>query len=64
MAHSLTKDFDLSGGQIENISRKRTVDLIITGNEPTDEQMREYCMGEMMNSQQEKRVKMGFDQSA
>ena len=64
MAHSLAKDFDLSGGQIENISRKRTVDLIITGNEPTDEQMREYCMGEMMNSQQEKRVKIGFNQSA
>lgn len=60
-AHSLAKDFDLSGGQIENISRKCTVDFIITGNEPTDEQMREYCMGEMMNSQQGKRVKIGFN---
>ena len=60
LAHSLARDFDLSGGQIENIARKRTVELILTGNEPSEEQMREYCQGEMINSKQDKRVKIGF----
>ena len=59
-AHSLARDFDLSGGQIENIARKRTVELILTGNEPSQEQMREYCHGEMISSKQEKRTRIGF----
>ena len=59
-AHSLAKDYDLSGGQIENVARKRTVELILSGNEPTPEQMREYCEGEMLNAKQDKRVKIGF----
>jgi hypothetical protein len=59
-AHSLAKEFDLSGGQIENVARKRTVELILSGEEPSEEQIREYCMGEMVNSKQDKRVKIGF----
>lgn len=59
-ARSLAKDYDLSGGQIENIARKRTVELILSGNEPTLDQMREYCSGEILNSKQEKRARIGF----
>ena len=59
-AHSLAKEFDLSGGQIENVARKRTVELILSGEEPSEEQIREYCMGEMVNSKQDKRAKIGF----
>lgn len=59
-AHSLAKEYDLSGGQIENVARKRTVELILSGNEPSESQMREYCMSEMMNSKQDKRTKIGF----
>jgi hypothetical protein len=59
-AHSLAKEFDLSGGQIENVARKRTVELILSGEEPSEEKIREYCMGEMVNSKQDKRVKIGF----
>ena len=47
---SLAMDFDLSGGQIENISRKRTVELIFSGNEPSEEQIREYCVDEIIDS--------------
>ena len=61
VAHSLAKDFDLSGGQIENISRKRTVELILSGKEPSEEQIREYCAGEMIISSQEKRARIGFN---
>ena len=59
-ARSLARDYDLSGGQIENIARKRTVELILSGNEPTLDQMREYCTGEILNSKQEKRARIGF----
>ena len=57
---SLAKDFDLSGGQIENISRKRTVELILSGNEPSDDMIREYCMSEIMESRHDKRPRIGF----
>ena len=59
-AGSLARDFDLSGGQIENIARKRTVELILSGNEPTEQQIREYCQSEAMDSRAEKRRKIGF----
>ena len=59
-ALSLAEDFDLSGGQIENVARKRTVELILTGNEPSAGQIREYCISESLNSKTETRRKIGF----
>ena len=59
-AHSLAAEFDLSGGQIENIARKRTVELILSGNEPSENMIREYCRNESLNSRQVKRNKIGF----
>lgn len=60
LARTLAKDYDLSGGQIENVVRKRTVELILSGKEPSEKLIREYCMGEMLDSKQDKRVKIGF----
>jgi SpoVK/Ycf46/Vps4 family AAA+-type ATPase len=60
-ACSLARDFDLSGGQIENIARKRTVELILSGKEPTEQQIREYCHSEAMDSRAEKRRRIGFN---
>ena len=59
-AMSLATEFDLSGGQIENIARKRTVELILSGEEPTLEKLREYCVCETINSQYGKVGKIGF----
>ena len=59
-AESLSKDFDLSGGQIENVSRKRTVELILTGVEPSEEMIREYCRTETLNDKQTSRQRIGF----
>ena len=59
-AQALATEFDLSGGQIENIARKRTVELILSGDEPSEEMMREYCREETMNSRQDSRYKIGF----
>ena len=59
-AVSLAKDYDLSGGQIENVSRKRTVEQILSGVEPTEEMIREYCRAETLNDKQTNRQRIGF----
>ena len=59
-AHSLAKEYDLSGGQIENVARKRTVELILSGQEPSESQIREYCNSEILGSNQDRRRRIGF----
>jgi len=59
-ATSLAKDYDLSGGQIENVSRKRTVEQILSGVEPSEEMIREYCRTETLNANQNTRSRIGF----
>ena len=59
-ATSLAKDYDLSGGQIENVSRKRTVEQILSGVEPSEEMIREYCRAETLNDSQRTRNRIGF----
>ena len=58
-ALSLAEDFDFSGGQIENISRKRTVKELIDGVQPTLKQLREYCTEENIG-EKSKRRRIGF----
>ena len=60
VADAMAKEFDLSGGQIENVARKRTVEIILSGNEPSVDQLREYCRTETINSKENSRVKIGF----
>ena len=55
----LAADFDFSGGQIENIIRKKTVKALISGQEPTFEEIREYCSEETMDGGRPLR-KIGF----
>jgi SpoVK/Ycf46/Vps4 family AAA+-type ATPase len=47
-AARLAARFDFSGGQIENIVRKRYVDLVIEGREPGYDALVEYCEDELM----------------
>ncbi len=58
-AFSLSESYDLSGGQIENICRKRTVQSILTGEEPSFEEIRSYCDDERISSEKPVR-KIGF----
>ena len=46
----LSVGFDFSGGQIENIVRKKTVQSILTGQEPTFDDIQHYCSEEEINS--------------
>lgn len=58
-AAELAADFDLSGGQIENISRKRSIQSILDGMEPTFEDIRSFCSVETLGNAR-KVARIGF----
>jgi SpoVK/Ycf46/Vps4 family AAA+-type ATPase len=47
-ADTLASRYDFSGGQIENIARKATIDSIISGREPDFEKLEYYCKNELL----------------
>jgi hypothetical protein len=53
----LAEAFDLSGGQIENIARKRTIVGILSGNEPEFPEIIKFCSDETMLNND---LKIGF----
>lgn len=55
----LAGKFDLSGGQIENIARKRIIGGILSGEDASIEEMLRYCCEEEMGAKNERR-KIGF----
>jgi hypothetical protein len=44
----LSQRFDFSGGQIENIARKHTVESILSGAEPSLETILSFCKEESL----------------
>jgi DNA polymerase III delta prime subunit len=58
-AAELALAYSFSGGQIENIARKRTVDQIIQGRRPKLSQIHDYCKSEQINNKKERRP-IGF----
>jgi hypothetical protein len=42
----LSGSFDLSGGQIENLARKRTVEMVLKGQNPNRDMLRGWCKEE------------------
>ena len=58
-AHQLSVDFDFSGGQIENIVRKKTIRALIAGKEPTFAEIREFCQEEGLDNLSSRR-RIGF----
>ena len=59
-ALKLAGDFDFSGGQIENVVRKRAVDAILNGCEPDFETMIGYCREETLEKEKKERKRIGF----
>lgn len=55
-ARSLAAEFDFSGGQIENIVRKYTMDSILYGKECGVEQIRQYCREESVDKKAGRRI--------
>ena len=60
VALSLAAQYDFSGGQIENIARKRTVSLILSGAEPSAEQLNDFCRAEVLSHKPTEHRKIGF----
>ncbi|MBR4825154.1 MAG: ATP-binding protein [Spirochaetaceae bacterium] len=52
---AFAQDYDLSGGQIDNIVRKITMDEVLTGTRPNFEELRNLCKNEKLGST-EKRI--------
>ena len=55
----LAGKYTFSGGNIENIARKSTVEYVLSGNEPTLSSLDGYCREEILN-RKNKPVKIGF----
>jgi hypothetical protein len=58
-AEELAARYNFSGGQIENIVRKRTVDNILNGIEPSLEVMHGYCKDELLYKNEKQKI--GFN---
>jgi SpoVK/Ycf46/Vps4 family AAA+-type ATPase len=55
-AEELAATYDFSGGQIENIARKRTISCILNGTEPSLEAMHNYCREELFCRNEKKKI--------
>lgn len=55
-AKMLAERYDFSGGQMENIVRKRTVNNIICGRKPSFKEIDNYCSQELINNDGNKQV--------
>lgn len=49
-ASQLANEFDFSGGQIENVARKRKVDAILTGHSPSFKTICRFCSEETLSN--------------
>lgn len=59
-AHKLASEFDFSGGQIENIARKRTIDFILSGEFADMEAIEGYCRNELLDDSKKRKPVVGF----
>lgn len=53
---AVAAEFNLSGGQIENVARKCSIEYAISGQTPSLDQVREYCRGEHLNRSRHTRI--------
>ena len=58
-ARQLASHFDFSGGQIENIARKRTVDYILSGKFASLDEIDGYCRAELLGGKERRSI--GFN---
>jgi SpoVK/Ycf46/Vps4 family AAA+-type ATPase len=59
-ARTLALHYDFSGGQIENITRKRTIDYILSGKHASLKEIEAYCKAELLNDSCTRKAVVGF----
>lgn len=52
----LAREFDFSGGQIENVARKCRIEYVLSGETPALGQIREFCKEERLNRDYHKKI--------
>lgn len=55
-ARQLASHFDFSGGQIENVARKRTVDYILSGKFASLDEIEDYCRAELLDNKSHRQI--------
>jgi len=60
MCLEIASQFDLSGGQIENIARKSEIHFIMQGTSPDKDKIIQYCQEEMSVTTIPERRSIGF----
>lgn len=60
LAEQLAKDFSFSGGEIENICRKCTMNEILTGVRPDASEIYQFCQSEKLLTNNKKGNKVGY----
>lgn len=55
-AASLAEEFTLSGGQIENVVRKYTIDSVLNGQDGSIDQLRQFCREETVNKSMHNKI--------
>ena len=58
-AAELAESFDFSGGQIENVSRKKMIQGVLDGKEPSFSELKNFCSEEVLSGAG-KRARIGF----
>jgi hypothetical protein len=61
-AQELAARYDFSGGQIENVARKRTVECIISGAEPSLDTLLSWCHDESLAKEDSIRIGFGREE--
>lgn len=59
-ADVLASKYDFSGGQIENVARKRTIDFILSGKFAGREGIETYCQSELLEDGKKRKPVVGF----
>ena len=59
-AEELARGYDFSGGQIENISRKKVIQSIIDGKEPDFAEVKSYCGEELIDNKNRIGKRIGY----
>lgn len=59
-AKCLAARYDFSGGQIENIARKRTIDYILSGKYASLQEIEAYCRTELLDNSGYRKSVVGF----
>jgi hypothetical protein len=55
-AKELAIKYKFSGGQIENIARKRTIESALSGDTPSIERIKCYCQEEVVSADNDKKI--------